>query len=338
MNRVQDNKINIYIGGTDNILDTGFNENSIFKPIAIIGAPGTGKTTLMEHVSLTLAQESQKAEILKLMPILVYLRNEREKIASDGAVSLSKLVSEQEEIKTLDLTESWFEGQLKKNQCLVMLDGLDEVADEKERKKVRDWVQKQIQDYPKAKFIITSRPFGYKSAPLEGVDVLEVLPFTIKQVEEFIENWYLQNEIRREGKDDFGVRREAKNKSQDLIWRIKQSAPICAMALNPLLLTMIAVVHDHRGALPGRRVELYAEICDVLLGRRQEAKKIPDRLTPAQKQSILQVLALELMKRQTREFKKALGVDIIRNELLKVAGTNLTLPPRDVGDSSLNPS
>ncbi|MGK7893566.1 MAG: SUMF1/EgtB/PvdO family nonheme iron enzyme [Xenococcus sp. (in: cyanobacteria)] len=272
-----------------------------------------------------MAQDTQGADILKLMPILIYLRNERAKIAEDGSLSLSKLVTEQEEIKNLHLTETWFEKQLKQDECLVMLDGLDEVADEKQRKQVRDWVQKQIQDYPKAKFIITSRPFGYKSAQLEGVDVLEVLPFTIRQVEEFIDNWYLQNEIRRnQGKDDWGIRREAKNKAQDLMERIQRTASIASMATNPLLLTMIAVVHDYRGALPGRRVELYAEICDVLLGRRQEAKKIPDSLTPAQKQSILQVLALELMIRNTREFNKSLGVDIIRNELLKVAGTNLS--------------
>ena len=308
-----------------NLLEKKLGRNLIFKPIAIIGAPGTGKTTLMEHVSLTLAQEAQGAEILKLMPILVYLRNEREKIAGDTPPSLSKLVAEQKEIKSLDLSETWFEEQLKKHECLVMLDGLDEVADEEQRKKVRDWVERQIQAYPKAKFIITSRPFGYKSAPLEGVDVLEVLPFTIEQVEEFINNWYLQNEIKRNlGKDDWGIRREAKNKSQHLMKRIQQSSPIAAMATNPLLLTMIAVVHNYRGALPGRRVELYAEICDVLLGRRQEAKKIPDRLTPAQKQSILQVLALELMKQKTREFKKALGVEIIRNKLLKVASTNIS--------------
>ena len=75
------------------------NLNLIFKPIAIIGAPGTGKTTLMEHICLTFAQEAQGSEIVKLMPILIYLRNEREKIARDAAPSLSKLVTEQKEIR-----------------------------------------------------------------------------------------------------------------------------------------------------------------------------------------------------------------------------------------------
>jgi predicted NACHT family NTPase len=57
------------------------------------------------------------------------------------------------------------------------------------------------------------------------------------------------------------------------------------MALNPLLLTMIATVHCYRGALPGRRVELYDEICDVLLGKRSEYKGIIEPLTAHQKKN-----------------------------------------------------
>ncbi len=310
-----------------NLLEKKLDRNLILKPIAIIGGPGTGKTTLMEHICLTFAQETQGSEIVKLMPILIYLRNEREKIAADLAPSLSKLLTEQKEIQNLHLTQAWWEKQLNKDECLVMLDGLDEVADETQRQKIRDWVKKQLQNYSQAKFIITSR-FGYHSAPIEDVDVLEVLPFTMKQVEEFIETWYLQTEIKRNlGKEDEGVRREAKDKSQDLMERIKQSGAITAMAVNSLLLTMIAIVYDNRRALPNRKVELYAEICDVLLERRQEAKKIPESLTPAQKKSIFQVLALELMKRKTREFKIESGIKIIRNKLLKVVGTTIT--PKD---------
>jgi hypothetical protein len=92
------------------------------------------------------------------------------------------------------------------------------------------------------------------------------------------------------------------------------------MAVNPLLLTMIVTVHDNRGALPGRRVELYAEICDVLLGRRQEAKNISHHLTAKQKQAVLQVLAFELMKKETRQFTLETGAQLINNILANVAG------------------
>ena len=105
------------------------------------------------------------------------------------------------------------------------------------------------------------------------------------------------------------------------------------MALNPLLLTMIATVHCYRGALPEGRVELYGEICDVLLGRRREAKGIGDNIGNGdnirnirvnQKKAILQVLALGLMQQKTREFTPQLGVFLIEAELAKVAGSNLT--------------
>ena len=73
--------------------------------------------------------------------------------------------------------------------------------------------------------------------------------------------------------------------------------------MNPLLLTLIATVHRYRSQLPGRRVELYAEICDVFLGKRQQAKDLELDLTPAQKVRVLRVLAYEMMCREVREIK-----------------------------------
>lgn len=73
------------------------------------------------------------------------------------------------------------------------------------------------------------------------------------------------------------------------------------LTINPLLLTMIANVHNYRGALPDRRVELYAEICDVLLGHWQRAKGMQDRLSAKQKRAVLQPLAEEMMGERARE-------------------------------------
>jgi hypothetical protein len=59
--------------------------------------------------------------------------------------------------------------------------------------------------------------------------------------------------------------------------------------------------HRYRSQLPGRRVELFAEICDVFLGRRQQAKGLELDLTPAQKVRALRVLAFDMMCREVRD-------------------------------------
>ena len=64
---------------------------------------------------------------------------------------------------------------------------------------------------------------------------------------------------------------------------------------------MIAMVHRYRGQLPGRRIELYAEICDVLLGHWRKAKGIQDSLTAVQKRVALQPLAAAMMRRGLRQ-------------------------------------
>jgi len=83
--------------------------------------------------------------------------------------------------------------------------------------------------------------------------------------------------------------------------RLAKTPTLQDLAVNPLLLTLIATVHRYRSELPGRRVELFGEICDVFLGKRQQARGLELDLTPAQKVRILRALAYEMMCRQVRE-------------------------------------
>lgn len=296
------------------------------KPkLAIIGPPGSGKSTLLEHLALTYAEQKQKQRnpsALELIPILFRLKDIQHEICVDEPPFLETLFQQQAKEQRLQPPETWIRKNLKEGRCLVMLDGLDEVANDRQRKKVTEWVDKQIEIYGGNAFLLTSRPFGYRSAPVRGVVTLEVKLFSLPQMQTFIQNWYLQTEISRQldRKDDEGIRRQAKQQADDLIDRIKNNPPIAAMALNPLLLTMITTVHINRNALPGSRVELYREICDVLLGRRQQAKGIDIFLIPEQKQAVLQVLALTLMERETREFDLDKGAQIIRQKLNAIAG------------------
>jgi len=55
---------------------------------------------------------------------------------------------------------------------------------------------------------------------------------------------------------------------------IESNDRIRPLAVNPLLLTVIAIAHWNRKRLPEQRVDLYDECVDVLLGQRKEAERV----------------------------------------------------------------
>ena len=67
---------------------------------------------------------------------------------------------------------SVFIHQLETGKAIVMVDGLDEVADAGARQKVVEWVDRHMRAYSRCSFILTSRPGGYRANPLEAVDLI----------------------------------------------------------------------------------------------------------------------------------------------------------------------
>ena len=302
----------------------------IYRDIAILAPPGYGKTTLLQYITLIYAKKlHSRYQAPYFIPILLFLRDLRGDILQEQAPDLPKLITDAVRNKPafaeLKSPPRWFERKLKQGKCLVMLDGLDEVANEQERIQVSKWINEQMLRYKSSIFLLTSRPYGYDSNLFEKVGiVLEVKSFNLDQIKKFIYKWYRQTEIRfRGGRNDPAVLATAKENAKDLIERIVNSPPLRVLATNPLLVTMIATVHYSGAALPRRRVELYEKICDVLLGGRLSAKKLQTSLTVGQRKSVLQVLALKLMERETRSFNKTEVVELIYHQLATV-DKNLT--------------
>jgi hypothetical protein len=311
------------LSGNRTVWDFLVSPQPAYRSLAVVGAPGCGKTTLLQHLALTLAQNRQRKYQRRcpaFIPVFLFLRDHKETLWKKDPPDLDQLLTDHFTTDRLPPPRSWFKHKLESGRCLVLLDGLDEVADERRRNKIVEWVDRQVERYPRCRFLVTSRPHGYKTNPLRTASAIEVQPFTWEQVQRFVKSWYLQNEILSTGRDDQGVRDEAGREADDLLRRLLTSPTLTRLAVNPLLLTMIAMVHRYRGALPGRRVELYAEICEVLLGHWHTARGIPDPLTAAQKRQVLQPLAFAMMERQVREFPVADTLAVICDPLAKVGG------------------
>ncbi|MGH9935996.1 MAG: NACHT domain-containing protein, partial [Blastocatellia bacterium] len=294
--------------------------------LAVIGPPGCGKTTLLQHIALTLAANRQRRYRLRAYtPMLLFLRDHVATIIEKPDITLGALAEgySRKQFQALKPPSDWFERRLRRGKCLVLLDGLDEVAEREKRKAMSRWVDQQTRNYPQCPFIVSSRPQGYLAAPLQRAHIVEVQPFNAGQVRRFVDNWHLANEVVASGnKDDDEVRRRARKDADDLLQRLKTLPSLSALTVNPLLLTMIAMVHRYHGALPGSRVELYNEICEVLLGRWRQARGVKENLTAAQKRSVLQPLAAEMMKRRLREISADEAMEVIRPLLDSVGLSN----------------
>lgn len=271
--------------------------------LVIIGPPGCGKTTLLRHVALTLAANRWKRyEVRPYVPVLLFLRDHLATLAESTPPSLGKLLqnyySEENLFPSLKPPPGWFEKQLERGKCIVLLDGLDEVAESGARNQVSAWVDNQIANYPRSTFVITSRPQGYREAPLLRADILEARLFNARQVKKFIENWYKANASMTVGRDMSAARQSAGTDPSNLLGQLHTSSPLSALITNPLLLTIVAMMSSGLpGAdLPRTRVELYNKICEILLEHWQKEKGGWDSVSASQKLAALRPLAAYMME------------------------------------------
>jgi NACHT domain len=306
-----------------------FLDGSRATVLAVIGPPGTGKTTLLEHTTLRLAKEGGRRSGQRNVPVLLFLRDHARHVIEDQTVGIADRIRAGLTGLIANEPPCWIEEQLGKGRCVVMLDGLDEVAGEQDRMILVAWVERQIARYPDNHWILTSRPHGYLSAPLNSAVVLQVRRFTSDQISHFLHGWYQAIERIATGQDDPALRQRAQEEAEDLLGRLRARPMLYDLAANPLLLTMIANVHRYRGALPGSRAELYAEICQVLLWRRQEAKSphlSAAELSGVKKESVLRELAFRLMSSRIRDLAAEEAEEFLRAPLNRVGSE---LPARE---------
>ncbi|WP_020673012.1 NACHT domain-containing protein [Amycolatopsis nigrescens] len=294
-----------------------FLSRSTPEVLAVVGAAGSGKTTLLRHTARRICHAGGKQR--RPVPIFLFLRDHSTEILADPEVPLADLLRGTLGRYRPDEPAGWFEQKLRDGDCVVLLDGLDEVTPRGDRRAVSDWVERQIGQYPGNDYVITSRPHGYWAAEIVGATVLQVRRFTDEQVARFVRGWYWSMERHSTGTDNGEMEPRVASAADDLLDRLRNATGLYELTVNPLLLTMIANVHHYRSALPGSRAELYSEICEVMLWRRHSAKKLPIELGGDQKELLLRQLAFTMMERRVRDLPKAEVLEVLKPLLRRVS-------------------
>ena len=237
------------------------------------GKPGSGKTTLLRHLAHTFAA-GQAAERLgwsgePLLPILVPLRNfgrflddHRKEYTSPAPLSLRNFIEEYFKGHELGLPPDFFRRRLEQGHCLVLLDGLDEVADKALRAGVAQHVNEFLKHYePKGnRFGLSSREKGYD-------EVVAYLPrpivCNVQDMEPDGRDHLVRNLLQQFDDDP----RRCREETADLLHDIANRRQVDSLSRNPLFCTTLVLVYKYRGRkLPERRVDVYQEVVTLMLG------------------------------------------------------------------------
>jgi hypothetical protein len=254
---------------------TSIVDSGRFNRMVLLGDPGSGKSTIAQYLCIKSAckffpekDRSDSENMLRFVPFRVLIRElvaERRRSGQKYSITDYLLDEINFRIRT-KCPEEFLESLLATGRALVIFDGLDEVLALHEREKIRKEITHFIGLYPEATYIITSRIVGYEQNSLDPEKFIHlvILPLNAKQIRSFIERWYKARE-----RDP----RDCKIKIESLKRAIEEP-DIGQLAQNPLLLTIMSLVHKAEADLPRQKVLLYDRCVQAFLANRDKAKDL----------------------------------------------------------------
>ncbi|WP_165521810.1 NACHT domain-containing protein [Micromonospora zingiberis] len=240
--------------------------------LLVLGDPGSGKTTLLRYLALThakaLVADTSPQDRPPLFPIYLRIGEYARHGHPDHGIGEFLAVSmRRDECRTPGLSDL-LQRQLDGGRCLVLLDGLDEIASADLRRDVVAAVVNFVTAHARQgnRFVVTSRIAGYQAAPLpDSFHAVRLQDMDDPTIGRFLDVYCREVERAETPKRTDAAIRDAGAREATAIGEALRTNPgVRRLAANPLLLTALVLVHRSSGRLPHRRVEAYIEVCNAL--------------------------------------------------------------------------
>ncbi|MBD2504377.1 NACHT domain-containing protein [Anabaena azotica] len=262
---------------------TGLQAIEKFPKLFVLGNPGSGKTTFLQSIAILCNQGKFLAQ---RVPIFVSLRDFAENINSDDKNPLlSYLIAE---FNICKITQQELEELLYAGKAVILLDGLDEVAD-KYLDKINHVINTFVDTFYTNTVVITCRTAS-RHQKFQGFAEVQIAEFTQTQISSFVNKWFAAF-----AKNSLSFRKALASKFIKEI-ALPENRLIQDLTSTPLLLNLSCLVFQYLGEFPAKRSEIYRQGIELLLVRWDEARGIKRdevyrHLTLAQKIKLLSYIA-----------------------------------------------
>ncbi|MGQ4729514.1 NACHT domain-containing protein [Streptomyces sp. Ju416(a)] len=307
--------------------------------VLLRGDAGAGKTTLLwwlaAHASARTLGDAL-APLNGLVPFVVPLRTLRARgMAFPGPAELSGAA----DLPIDTAPEGWAGRVLEAGRALLLVDGLDEVPPE-EREQAHTWLSRLLARYPETRCVVTVRPLAVEPDWLrsEGFAELRLLPMRNEDIQAFVASWHRAARLPEEGDAE-----RLDELERDLSHQFDQNPTLRDLARTPLLCAVICALHRRRdGFLPETRWKLYRSALEILLGHRDDRRRLgqPEGvgLEVEEHTQLLQRIAVWLVREGQSEFTRPQALRQLRRALAGMERVSVQGPPEKILTHLLNRS
>ena len=288
----------------------------------IIGSAGSGKTTLLKWLTVRAANsdfEEPLSDWNGLVPFYVRLRD----FATEPLPTGMQLLTAFKPLRVLEgmASDQWVHTQLKAGRGIFLLDGLDEIGEQK-RQDVVEWLDTLHTLYPRVRYVVSTRPTTLKDEQAKmqyeqlGFKQLVLQALSEENAGRLVTQWHEamsadRCELRQSEKDELP---ELEEKLQ-LYWRDSKNG-LKELMSNPLLCAMVCALHQvRRSQLPRDRVQLYGACVEMLLEGRDAAREVDladyPELSLREKEGLLAKLAYWLMRNKQSVIEHTQAVQML---------------------------